>query len=132
MTLLFFFLLIDIIICIFVFTPAKGPKLLAELTKVRDNWPGFGKKSIADFISWHTNAECNSFANLLLKDNDLVGRIRRNYRDNEDFVPDVLGRWLGGQGDAIACTWENMLKCMEDAGLKPHSVKIIRENLVGI
>ena len=55
---------------------------------------GFGNKSITQFIGLHSDAICNSFADLLLKDHEVVQMIRRSNKDNEDFVPDVLRRWF--------------------------------------
>lgn len=96
------------------------------------DWPELGKKSIAGFIGLHDDPTCDSFATLLLKNYQVVRRIRKRSDDNDEFAQDVLSEWFEQKGVAIPCTWENMLECMEKAGLTPRTVQNIRDNLLGI
>lgn len=92
-----------------------------------------GSLRIIDWITSHTSAKCDDFAHKLLKDSVANMKLRKKTGGDDEFVRDVLKNWLSGPnidpGDkAVPCTWEDLVQCVEEAGLDGELVKAIRDN----
>ena len=87
---------------------------------------------ILDIIASHSGATCDKFAHVLLNHPVAVQTLKsENKNDREEFVLAVLRSWLySTNGPAKPCVWENLLVCMEQAGIDGYSVMQIRDALV--
>ena len=109
-------------------TPATQP-VWNQLIAVR-SWKGFGQRSIIDFIALHSPAQCNDFAHLLLDDRMFVLATRREKPGNDEFIRAVLQKWFASVGgDALPCTWSDLIQCMKSSGLDSVTIKIIEDNI---
>ena len=89
---------------------------------------------IIDWITTHNRAKCEDFANKLLNDRLSVRKLNKKYEnDDELFVRAVLDKWLGRDDDdekgSLSCTWETLVKCVEESGLDEEFLKLLRENV---
>ena len=108
-------------------TPATKPTW-NELIEVK-RWKGFGQRSIAAAIALHTPVQCESFANLLLNDDLYVNATRRRNPETEAFVSEVLRKWYSSVDIAAPCTWRDLIRCMEGAGLNKKMIQTITDNV---
>ena len=58
---------------------------------------------------------------MLLKDDDLVRRYQKEYKDKNEFVRRVLDDWLSRDDrdpndSAVPRTWSSLAECVSDAG----------------
>ena len=97
---------------------------------------GSGRKlQIIRWITSHQSTQCSDFAQMLLKDSLTVRELKKRHgNDDDEFVRAVLRQWLSRDDDnqlepSVPCTWESLLKCVEDAGLAGEFVKLLRENV---
>ena len=109
-------------------TPATKPTW-NELIEVK-HWKNFRQRSIAAAIALHTPDQCASFANLLLNDHLYVNATRRRNPETEAFVGVVLDKWYSSVGGpASPCTWRDLIRCMEGAGLDKEMIQAITDNV---
>ena len=89
---------------------------------------GSGCVRIIDSIAVQKNIKCDDLAELLLGDILIVKGIREEDKENESFIRAVMRKWL--DSPAVECTWENLIDCMECAGL--DGVQDIKENILRV
>ena len=99
-----------------------------------------GSREQLQIISWitaHTSTKCEDFAQMLLNDPVTVRKLRKKHdTDEEEFVRATLSQWLNRDDDdeeeeSLPCTWEALIKCVDDAGLDRNLVKELRNNVPG-
>ena len=86
-------------------------------------------------IKWITSLEkwqCTDFAHMLLKDGLLVNKYKKNYKEKDEFVREVLNDWLSRNDDdpsdsATLRTWAALAKCITDADLPGALTKAIND-----
>ena len=82
---------------------------------------------IMDIISSHSMAVCEKFAHVMLKDPLTVQKLRNTNGSVDDFVNDVLEKWVSSVGGpAVACIWPNLIDCMKKAGMNGVAIQEIR------
>ena len=114
--------------CLFVSTTATRLSW-QELIEIK-YWDGFDQQSIVNSIAYHSNAQCDAFANLLLKKRLYVQAARRDHPKNEDFIPVVMGEWHSSVGGPpVPVTWKHLIECMRAAGLDGEMIEIIENNI---
>ena len=88
---------------------------------------------IIRWITSHQSTQCSDFALMLLQNSLTVRELRKRHgSDDNEFVRAVFRQWLSRDDDdilepSVPCTWESLIKCMEDAGLDREFVKLLRE-----
>ena len=87
---------------------------------------------ISDIIASNTGATCDKFAHVLLNHPVAVQTLKsENKSGKEEYILAVLRSWLySTTGPAKPCSWENLLVCMEQAGVDGYSIKQIRDALM--
>lgn len=97
---------------------------------------GSGEKlQIIRWITSHPSTQCSDFALMLLQHSPTVRELRKRHgNDDDEFVRAVLRQWLSRDDDdilepSVPCTWESLIKCVEDAGLAGEFFKLLRENV---
>ena len=66
--------------------------------------------------------ECRDFANMLLKDETTVRKLKNESKDKNEFIRDVLDNWLNRDDDdrndpAFPRTWRALAYCVGEVGL---------------
>ena len=92
--------------------------------------PWLNNQSISGFIALNPAHICDNFANLLLDNTTVVDNLRANNQENNAFVQAVLRQWYNRTGSPVPCTWRDLIQCMKNAGLTPHTVQIIEQNIL--
>ena len=92
-------------------------------------WKGFNNQSITQSIALESIPDCDAFADKLLNDSTLTKAIRRNHRDNDSFIQEVLRRWYHKEGVAVPCTWEKLIYCMNSTLQNTRMIEIIEDNV---
>ena len=93
------------------------------------------KLQIIRWITSHQSTQCSDFAQMLLKDSLTVRELKKRHgNDDDEFVRAVLRKWLSRDDDdkhepSVPCTWESLIKCVENAGLDGEFVRLLRENV---
>ena len=69
---------------------------------------------------------------MLLKDDVLVNKYKKNYKEKDEFVREVLNDWLSRDDDdpndsAALRTWAALAKCITDADLPGALTKAIND-----
>ena len=78
---------------------------------------------------------CRDLATLLLDDDCLVKKLKKDSKDDEEFIRAVFDRWLNQDDDddtnsGVPCTWEELCTCISDVPDLPGNLaKEIRDNL---
>ena len=91
------------------------------------------KLQIIRWITSHQSTQCSGFALMLLRNPPTVRELRKRHgNDDDEFVRAVLWQWLSRDDDdvlepSVPCTWESLIKCVEDVGLDREFVKLLRE-----
>ena len=85
------------------------------------------------WITSYSSTKCEDFAHLLLKDPLVVRELRKETKNDDQFVRAVLASWLDRHDDdptnkAVPCTWDNLALCVEQADVDGELVKAIRDN----
>ena len=58
-----------------------------------------------------------------------IRTIENDHRSSDEACQDMFMRWLAGEHDlASPCTWQTLVKCLDDAGLK-HIADSLRNTL---
>ena len=86
-------------------------------------------------IQWITSLEqwqCTDFAHMLLNDDVLVSKYKKDYKEKDEFVREVLNDWLSRNDDdpndsAVPRTWAALAECVTDAGLPGALTKAIND-----
>ena len=97
-----------------------------------DRKDGQGELCIIDFIVTHSEAKVEDFAQLLLKDHNVVRGLHNDNKDKEDFVRAVLKSWVSTKGRHAGqrtCTWKSLIEVMRYADLDRILVTDIENNL---
>ena len=84
-------------------------------------------------IQWITSLEqwqCEDFAHMLLKDDVLVSKYEKEYKEKDVFARTVLKDWLSRNDNdatdsAVPRTWSALAECITDAGLPGTLTKAI-------
>ena len=120
------------ILCLHFPGPRPTMKELISM-KWRD---GSGRQlRIIDEITSHKSTQCRDFAHTLLNNRSTVSKLQnKTGADVDEFIRAVLEKWLDRDDDneyedSVPCTWENLMKCVHDAGLRGELVKLIRDNI---
>ena len=92
------------------------------------------KLRIIEWITAHKSAKCNDFAQMLLNDRVTVMKLCKRHNDDDEFVQAAFNKWLSRddddeEEDSIPCTWEALVKCVDDAGLNRDLLKELRNNV---
>ena len=71
---------------------------------------------------------------MLLNDPMTVMKLRKTHSDDDKFVRAVFSKWLSRddddeEEDSIPCTWEALVKCVDDAGLNRDLLKELSNNV---
>ena len=95
---------------------------------------GSGEKlQIIRWITSHQSTQCSDFAQMLLKDSLTVRELKKRHGNNDDeFVRAVFRQWLSRDDDdkhepSVPCTWESLIKCVENARLDGEFIRLLRE-----
>ena len=86
-----------------------------------------------EIISSHSMAKCESFAQVMLNDNLVVAKLKRDSDGKTAvFIKEVLNEWVSSKEDQPAeeCTWEILLDCMNKVNMDGLSIKKIRDVLL--
>ena len=91
------------------------------------------KLQIIRWITSHKSTQCDDFAQMLLNDPLTVRELHKRHDNDDEFVRAAFSRWLNRDDDdeeeeSIPCTWEALIKCVDDAGLDRNLVKELRTN----
>ena len=86
-------------------------------------------------IQWITSLEqwqCTDFAHMLLKDDVLVSKYEKEFKEKDKFVRETLKNWLSRNDDdpndsAASRTWAALAECVTDAGLPGTLTKAIND-----
>ena len=87
------------------------------------------KISIIDQFVAHSMYKLVNFAIMLLGDTVKVNTLRKQNKDEESFINEVLYYWLDLDDDSPGYprTWKALAKCVSDAGLTGTFARAIRE-----
>ena len=71
---------------------------------------------------------------MLLNDQVTVMKLRKTHSHDDEFVRTTFGRWLSRdddneEEDSMPCTWEALVKCVDDAGLNRDLLKELSDNV---
>ena len=93
---------------------------------------GSGKLEIITEITASSPIQCVVFAELLLRDKTVDKLRKKNVKDDDMFVYEILKNWLSRNDDdpydpAVPRTWGALAQCMENAGLEGVLVKAVRD-----
>ena len=93
------------------------------------------KLNIISKITSYGTTACEDLATMLLGDDTVVRKLRREAKDDDDmFIREVFDNWLNRDDEdstdsAVPRTWEELCSCIEDTPDLPGSiVKDIRDN----
>ena len=94
--------------------------------------PDLITNKIISRITAHSSADCEDFAELLLKETTTVDKLRNENKRVENFVRAVLRNWLSRNDNdpkdpAVPRTWESLAQCMKLAGLEGVLVEHVRD-----
>ena len=92
--------------------------------------PWLHNQSISGYIALQPATTCDNLANLLLQNPVVVNNLRANNQENNAFVQAVLTQWYSRIGTPVPLTWRDLIQCMKDAGLTPHTVQIIERKIL--
>ena len=61
-------------------------------------------------------------------------KLRKRHSDDDEFVRAAFNKWLSRdddneEEDSIPCTWEALIKCVDDAGLNRDLLKELSNNV---
>ena len=93
---------------------------------------GSGKLEIITAIATSSPIQCVAFAELLLRDTTVDKLRKRNKKDDDMFVYEILKNWLSRNDNnpydpAVPRTWGALAQCMENAGLEGVLVKDVKD-----
>ena len=114
------------LVCIYI--PATKPAWADLIDMVRKDGQDRPLR-IIDFITSHSDDKCNDFADLLLRDHNLVEGLHNDYKDKKAFVRAVLKKWTRTVSGAVSCTWKSLVRIMKGADLDEVTVQEIENNM---
>ena len=108
------------------YSRAKNPNIgdLASFARKNDE----GMIRIMDSVASATGLVAEELASLLLESKDSPARPESSQHKMK-FVLEIMNKWLSLKNPKVKHTWEDLIKCLDEAGLDKAVIKDIRDNL---